>query len=1011
MKVLNVQQKKVFFLFFLISIITPILGFGNLHLFPSSPPPPPPSNDECANAIYIPPATSCSYQTYTTLDATLSTGVPAPGCGTVLGADVWFSVDVPNSGKLVFDTQAGDVTDGGMAIYSGDCSLLTLIECDDNDGAGNMPMISRTGLTPGNTIYIRFWNKNGGTVGTFGLCVYEPIAQVQPPCTNLGFENDFTGWFGTAGNSITGPTGATTPTYVPALFGTTSDANFAIMTGGTDPYGGFSKVHEGSKSLRLGNVETYQTYNAASIEQTFHVDANTNFTYSFAVVLETGGHPTNQQPFFYINLYNQNGDSVACVKYGVALPNPQFIQSTLSSTVYYRPWTSITLNLSSYVGQNVTMRYTASDCSLGAHFGYVYIDCSCNQPYEIAAGNDTIYQGASTVLTGPAGSSTYLWSPGGATTPTITVSPPVTTIYSCQVSTQANDTCYYTLYDTVRVIPPFVPIASSNSPICAGQTLNLNCTPTDATSYSWTGPAGFTSNLRNPSIPNVTSANSGTYTVTVVNTHYGGHTATASTQVVVGALVTSSSNSPICANTALNLTASSGGTVYSWTGPGFTSNVQNPTISSASPLASGTYKVTVTFAGGCSISDSTSVIVNPLPKITAVPLQTICSGVSTNAVILVSIPTGASFAWTSLPTAGINGNTATGTGDIPSQIITTTTAGTVNYLITPTLNNCVGATDTFKVIVNPLPIIIAISDSVCIKDTAILKANGALSYMWSNGMSGDSIKISPANTTTYKVIGTDVNHCVDSTTANAIIYPLPVIQLTPNTTICMGTQATLTASGGNYYLWNPTNETTSSIVVSPTDPLTTYSVHVTSLYNCVDSASVDVRTLEFPIPSISLTTDTICKGSYTTITADGGTSYHWNTGEITPSIYVRPLYTYIYNVTISNTINNIVCSKDISIQQNVKNCNFMYVPNAFTPGTELNYIFKPIGLLEYTKSYLFAIYNRWGQMVFETTDFNQGWDGRFNGDYVQPGAYIYYLKIDNGYEDPFEKIGTVTVIQ
>ena len=50
-------------------------------------------------------------------------------------------------------------------------------------------------------------------------------------------------------------------------------------------------------------------------------------------------------------------------------------------------------------------------------------------------------------------------------------------------------------------------------------------------------------------------------------------------------------------------------------------------------------------------------------------------------------------------------------------------------------------------------------------------------------------------------------------------------------------------------------------------------------------------------------------------------------------------------------------------------------------------------------------------MVFETTDVNQGWDGRFNGEYVPSGAYIYYLHIDNGYEEAYEKIGTVTVIK
>jgi gliding motility-associated-like protein len=251
---------------------------------------------------------------------------------------------------------------------------------------------------------------------------------------------------------------------------------------------------------------------------------------------------------------------------------------------------------------------------------------------------------------------------------------------------------------------------------------------------------------------------------------------------------------------------------------------------------------------------------------------------------------------------------------------------------------------------------------------------------------------------------------VDSTTATVNVFPLPSIQLTPNTTICMGSQAVLTASGGISYMWNTTPaETTASIVVSPTIPLTTYTVGVTDINNCFDSASVDVSTIPLPIPDISQELDTICKGAYTTITASGGTSYHWNTGEITPSIYVSPLQTYVYNVTVSASLNNVNCSKDTAIQLFVRDCNLIFVPNTFSP-FGFNPIFKPVGEIVISKSYQFIIYNRWGQKLFETTDFNQGWDGRFNGDYVPSGAYIYYLLVDTGTEGAYEKVGTVTVI-
>ena len=96
---------------------------------------------------------------------------------------MWFSVVVPAGGALLFDTQTGIVTDGGMAIYAGSsCSgPLTLITCDDNASAnGFMPRINAGGLTPGDTIWVRFWENGNNANGTFGICVTVP----PPPPAN-----------------------------------------------------------------------------------------------------------------------------------------------------------------------------------------------------------------------------------------------------------------------------------------------------------------------------------------------------------------------------------------------------------------------------------------------------------------------------------------------------------------------------------------------------------------------------------------------------------------------------------------------------------------------------------------------------------------------------------------------------------------------------------------------------------------------------------------------------------
>ena len=149
--------------------------------------PVPPVNDDCVNAIKLTVNTLCSYSNYTNADATDSTGVPAPGCAGYSGGDVWFSTVVPANGILLIDTLPGVLSDGGMAIYSGICEAMTLIECDDDDSDnGAMPYIQRSGLTPGSTVYIRVWEYGNNNNGSFGICVTTPPPPINDnPCSSI----------------------------------------------------------------------------------------------------------------------------------------------------------------------------------------------------------------------------------------------------------------------------------------------------------------------------------------------------------------------------------------------------------------------------------------------------------------------------------------------------------------------------------------------------------------------------------------------------------------------------------------------------------------------------------------------------------------------------------------------------------------------------------------------------------------------------------------------------------
>ncbi|MFN8353213.1 MAG: hypothetical protein U0Y10_02100 [Spirosomataceae bacterium] len=102
--------------------------------------------------------------------------------------------------------------------------------------------------------------------------------------------------------------------------------------------------------------------------------------------------------------------------------------------------------------------------------------------------------------------------------------------------------------------------AGSNSPVCVGQTLQLSAS--GGTSYSWSGLGGYNSSSQNPSRTNVTSSMAGVYTVTILN---GGCSATYTVSVVVNqATASASSNSPVCSGNSLNLSATGGGSSYSW---------------------------------------------------------------------------------------------------------------------------------------------------------------------------------------------------------------------------------------------------------------------------------------------------------------------------------------------------------------------------------------------------------------------------------------------------------------
>lgn len=144
----------------------------------------PPGNDNCSNPIVLIPGVDmeATAMIATTLGATLSPELPIPTCGNMMfsnfAKDVWFTVTVPASGSITIETASSEeggfaiVTDTVLQIYSGDCTALTAIECNDNDGNDNYSIISLLGRPVGEVLYIRAFGT-WGTSGSFKIGAYD----------------------------------------------------------------------------------------------------------------------------------------------------------------------------------------------------------------------------------------------------------------------------------------------------------------------------------------------------------------------------------------------------------------------------------------------------------------------------------------------------------------------------------------------------------------------------------------------------------------------------------------------------------------------------------------------------------------------------------------------------------------------------------------------------------------------------------------------------------------------
>jgi len=503
--------------------------------------------------------------------------------------------------------------------------------------------------------------------------------------------------------------------------------------------------------------------------------------------------------------------------------------------------------------------------------------------------------------------------------------------------------------------------------------------------YLWT-PTGQTTQT-------ATGLAAGTYTLTVFNATSVVVTYTVGITQPAAISINMSSSPDVCsqANGTANVSVTGGTSPYSYSW----NNGQS--TQTATGLSTGvSYTVSVTDINNCPAAIA-SVTVSPIsipPAISTSKNLSICPGVSS----VLSASGGTSYLWN--------------TGDTGNEISVSPVIGTT-YTVTISAGSCSKDT-SIKVTINPLPLVtIGGNTSICGGTSTTLSATGGIKYLWSTGSTGSSITVNPTGNISYTVIVTTSFGCSDSSSVTVTL--LPVIALVNSQTICSGSSAVLNASGGNVYLWN-TGATSNIITVSP--PSTTNYTVIVSNGNCTNSAATKVTVNGLPSVTTCCST-TIASGQSIVLSvspSSGSYLYHW-----TPDVALssdsqynptaNPTITITYYVTITDG-NGCQSVDSVVIKLNPV-CNDVFIPNAFSPNADgQNDVLFVYGTecIE-TNNYSFQIFDRWGNVVFSTTDPTAGWKGYFNNELMDPAVFVYYLQATLIDGNALNKKGNISLIK
>ena len=715
---------------------------------------------------------------------------------------------------------------------------------------------------------------------------------------------------------------------------------------GLDEYGGFAKncPNGSGYSIKLGNNSAGRESEGVSYDFTIPANANTyNLIYNYAVVFQDPGHLESEQPRLELQVRNMSdGYIIGCSSFTFfanGTPLPGFERSANpggTTPVWFKRWTAVSINLDNLAGKSIRLFFKTADCTFRIHFGYAYIDVNteCSDKFE---GASFCPDDNSVSVNAPYGYQTYTWYNSTFTQvlgnqQTLTFIPPPTsgTTVAVIVVPYSGYGCLDTLYTDLTDDLTYQANAGPDKISCNNSIVQLGVPPKPGWFYQWSPSTG----LSNPAIAN-----------------------------------------PF-----------------------------------ATPDTTTTYVLTVRHnGGGCLTTDTVKVKAAKLYdslQVSGKPEWCIGSGDST---VLKVLPAD-SVQWfrNDIAIAGAN------------QTTYRVTVTGYYYAIVYSFLGCSLQTVTTYVNISSIPEVgFTVNDPAqCQLNNKFIFTNtssntvGAMQYKWylGNGFTATTrnITYSYPKPGTYKVVlvVNSNNACADSMTMTVQVFPNIASAFTVDP-VCINNPVlpvNNTSDSGNtsvYYLWNFGNGQTSTLRNPPPQIYPTAGNYVMSLTvstaQCPFPLSIQKRFVRVDKPAAGINNPVAYAVVNLPLTLEArpiGATVLWTPSASldNPASY-KPVFVgnaeKVYSIelkTISGCLT--VDTQIVKINKSIT----IFVPNAFTPNKDgLNDFLKPfmIGIKELN---YFKIFNRWGELIYETPDPKKGWDGRYKGNPVQSETLVWMLE-------------------